>query len=277
MIEITNKTLYKDALGIMEYLFPRGQEITGTIEEDEKMKVLTLFEGMLDFHCFYFVIDIPEKRIRYANGIEQHLGYQHFNLERYFVSIPIPVLQVLNQMALAAHNIASSNKAISRFMDNSVVIDLPLKRLDGKHILTQRSSYVFDLCPKGKITQYLDFFVVLKEIDEVSSNIPISPRVKSKQKLSISLLEEKLNVSILSQFTEDKKMYITKSEKEVLDAFRNNKSVTEISEDLGITQSTVKTLKTRIIQRVEKYFGDKITLNSTKELIHFIDNNGLKL
>ncbi len=268
----THKALYQEAIAIMKKLFPEG-EVEGTVEKEKQQAIIELFEKMTHYSSFCILTDVSTQRIVHSIGVEKYLGYENIDIKQYFEAIPEMILKMMLPVVSATFSIANKRTELTKFMDNSVSYDLPLRRKDGNYILTKSTLYTFDTCPKGRIKSYLTLYIVLKEIGEDYTNISLSPRVESSEKLRLKQLEDELAVKITEQLAKLKKLQFSRGEKEVLSAIKQGQSNKEIVKYLDVTENTVKTYKNRILEKTRLFFGNDINFPSSKALVDFLEEN----
>jgi Bacterial regulatory proteins, luxR family len=273
----TLKKLYEEAIETMRAMFPDGTDVQGTIPEATQQQVLSQFKPMLKHRMFYFVMDLTNQQIIHQHGISEQLGYHSFDLYQYLQAIPIPVLQMINHVAISTFNAIATDPTLAKFMDKSLTVDLPLRRSDGKYVLTQKSMYVLDVCPKGRVLKHLNLYTVIKEIDEKGTVIPLSPQIQSEQMLNITHLEEELKKLLESRFNKEKILRFTTAQKEVLDAVAQGMSNKEIMDYLGMAEGTVKAHKNQILRLAKNYFGDTIPVKNVEDLLYFFKHNKIAI
>ncbi|MDZ7935948.1 MAG: winged helix-turn-helix transcriptional regulator [Emticicia sp.] len=218
-----------------------------------------------------------KRKIEYVNGVSNWLGYadSHFSIIDYFKIIHPRYADLLMMSAKSAIKTANSGNFELKFMEQHLVIQIPLLNADGKYILTKRTLYPFQIDKNGKILAYLNHFVVLKEYSELNV---LDLRVGNRTKIDTNLEAEALKTIQSETLKKTEKPFgFSKKEIDILRLIAQNTNIThqEISERLGLNiNSLKKTHNYRILKNAREYF--KISaFSSIKEVAIYLKENNV--
>jgi DNA-binding CsgD family transcriptional regulator len=266
------------ALEELNKRYPQDAQYDFSVDKTTQDTEIENLKKTIKYEQFFFVLNLPERKIEHAHGLGEWLGYAdaNFALFDYFRIIHPRHLAALNMSAQSAFETANSNAFNLRFMGQRVVIQIPLLHANGKYILTKRTLYPFQIDKKtGMVTSYLNHYVVLKEYQELDS---LDLRVGMETELSTKAENVALkgNQKILLDAMINPFSFNAKEIK-ILELIAHQPEIThrEICERLQIKLETLqKTTNSRIIAKARNHFGIEAFTN-LKEVALFLKKEGI--
>lgn len=157
--------LLKFATQILDKQYPSTETYTPTISKERQEKEIEQLKNTVKYEQFFFVLDAVKKQIKYINGVNHWMGFveEEFDILQYLKIIHPLHLENLLISAESAFHTANKGKFKLDLMSDRVVAQVPLLNSSGKFIVCKRSLYPFQIDTKGRVTAYLNHFVLLKE------------------------------------------------------------------------------------------------------------------
>lgn len=264
---------------IIDEQYPLDAKFEGIISSDKQKEHLASLKKGIAYEQFFFVINLENRKIENAHGLEDWLGIRssQFDLYKYFSIIHPSHFLSLIHLANSSFHIANSGAYNLSFMSHRVIIQIPLKHTNGTYHLYKRTLYPFQIDKSGKVLSYLNHFVLLREYvedDSLAARVSLNTRVVSENEHK-SVLNDKLNRIAKYEELPFNERYLKflklKADKPEL----TNK---ELALLCGVSETTVsKSWNVRINKIAKEFFqkehfgdGDKI-----KHLAIFMRNEGL--
>ncbi len=266
------------ALEELNKRYPQDAEYDFLVDKATQENEIENLKKTVKYEQFFFVLNLPERKIEHAHGIGEWLGYAdaNFSLFDYFRIIHPRHLASLNMSAQSAFATANSEAFSLKFMGQKIVIQIPLLHANGKYILTKRTLYPFQIDKKtGKVTSYLNHYVVLKEYQDLDA---LDLRVGNEAELVTKAENKALksNQKILLDATK-KPFSFNAKEIKILELISAKPDITqkEICNALDIKLETLqKTTNRRIIAKAREHFEIE-AFSSMKEVAMFLKKEGV--
>jgi hypothetical protein len=162
------KNMLESIVETLNRLYPLGKIYFPIVEESSQLDEIQRLKGTVKYEQFYFVLNLVDRKIEFANGLREWLGYndETFTIFDYIKIIHPRHFYSLNLSAKSAFESANSYKFRLKFMSQKVVLQIPLLHNNGKYYTVKRTLYPFQIDQDGQVLAYLNHFVVLKEYNE---------------------------------------------------------------------------------------------------------------
>ncbi|MCP9770315.1 winged helix-turn-helix domain-containing protein [Lacihabitans sp. LS3-19] len=266
------------ALLELEKRYPQGAVYDFLVDKNTQKTEIESLKKTTKYEQFFFVINLPERKVEYAYGLAEWLGYADasFTLFDYFRIIHPRHLTALNMSAQSAFETANSDAFNLKFMGQRIVIQIPLLHANGKYLLCKRTLYPFQIDKKtGIVTSYLNHYVVLKEYQDLDA---LDLRVGNETQLNTNAENKALkqNQKVLLDTTNKPFSFNTKEIK-ILELIAQKPDITqkEICEELKIRLETLqKTTNRRILAKAREHF-DIEAFSSIKEVALYLKKEGI--
>jgi hypothetical protein len=269
--------LLQQALQFLDEEYPLSAEYQPIIPKNKQDAEIEILKKTVKYEQFFFVVNLLERRIEHPHGLADWLGYpdSQFNVFTYFKIIHPRYAEALNMTAKSSFKTANSDAFDVKFMQQHVVVQVPLLHANQKYILTKRTLYPFQIDKSGKVLAYLNHFVVLKEYKELNAldlRVGNLSKIESvNEKGAIDQNQDELLKESEKPFGFDKKQMA------ILKLIAQNPDIThaEISETLGLNiNSLKKTYNSKILKIAREYFKiDAFT--SLKEVALYLKENNV--
>lgn len=257
---------------ILNQVYPIGTVYQPTVSQKNQDATIVSLKSCIPFEQFFLVLNLADRKLEYVNGFEKWLGYRDdtFSFFDYIKIIHPSHLPSLNTLASSAFSTAHSGDYKLGFMSHSISIQLPLRHISGKYILTKRRLYPFQIDKSGKVLSYLNHYVILKEFDERDA---LEPRVTGATKKEDVIIEQVLEKSKKSN---SGRINWSKKELEILKLVGKQPNLThrEIAEKLQINPDTLRKTDNHRITRKAKEFFHLESFSSVKDVALFLKNQG---
>ncbi len=266
------------ALEELNKRYPADARYDFLVDKSTQETEISNLKKTVKYEQFFFVLNLPERKIEHAHGIGEWLGYADgsFALFDYFKIIHPRHLAALNMSAKSAFETANSDAFSLKFMGQKIVIQIPLLHANGKYILTKRTLYPFQIDKKtGMVTSYLNHYVVLKEYQDLDA---LDLRVGNEAELMTKAENKALkkNQKILLDAS-NKPFSFNPNEIKILELIASKPDITqkEICKTLAIKLETLqKTTNRRIIAKAREHFNIE-AFSSMKEVAMFLKKEGV--
>ncbi len=268
--------MLKQILVVLDKHYPENEVYEPIISESVQLNEIENLKRTVNYEQFFFVLNIVKRKIEHVHGVAEWLGYADstFSFFDYIKIIHPRHLPSLNMLADSAFKTANSDEFSIKFMSPRIVIQLPLRHYNGKHILVKRTLSPFQINKDGRVLSYLNHFVILKEYNELDT---LDARVGNNYE--ITSVEEILAVKDKQPKlidTEKKPFGLNKKELSILYQIANNQAITqkEICANLGLSLDTLrKTYNRRILSKARESFEIE-TFETIKDVAIYLKNEG---
>lgn len=245
------------ALQLLEQHYPTDFPYAPSISPERQEIEIQKLKSTLNFEQCFFVFNLPKRQLENIHGFTTWFGYPDgsFNLRTYFQAIHPDFMQTLHINAQAAFNTANRSEQQVRFMDDKIIVNLPIRHRNGHYILCKRSLYPFQIDKSGLVTAYLNHFVLLKPFEETDI-----PAFRTGQGENLIYPETEAAVKkqrLLTSENEQIRQRFSKTEWQIISELLHNPDITqnEIAEKLHIKKETIqKTYNHRILKKARQYF-----------------------
>lgn len=259
-------------------LYPEGKLYNPIISAERQRFEIERLKSTIYYEQFFFVVNLVERKIENANGLITWLGYpdDDFGFPTYFAAIHPAYLATLDINANAAFNVANAKETPVHFMDNRVVVKLPLKHRDGHYIFVKRTLYPFQFDADGTVMSYLNHFVVLEPYNHTQA---VYDRVGQGSDLTTESEKEfqSEKATLFANFRKETLLF-TDKEWGILNymAAHPSHSHREVAEALDINFSTLqRTDNSRILAKLRNYFNDSAAFDKLSNAVVFLKINKL--
>ncbi|MES2520899.1 MAG: hypothetical protein V4585_22480 [Bacteroidota bacterium] len=242
------------------------------VTEKEQLAELDNISKGLRYEQFYFVVNVEDFTIIHAKGLEE-IGFHSdkFDMMQYVQCIPSKgILQLLALMWRKIFEFNIEEKTLLSFLKPKFIVQMPFKNSQGEMMLVKRTISPFQFTNKGKLTQYLSEFTIIKN---TFNNEPPEPRFTDIP----ADLVEKYNMFINRAFIWENSPFSPK-EMIIIHAYANDngtKSLEEFAEETDVKASTLKFYNKEIITKAKEFLGEYYTFNTAKEVAHFLRRSGI--
>jgi hypothetical protein len=143
--------------------------VSETIQRQE----IQLLQQTLGSGRFFFVVDLVNFEITEKHGIQRWLGYgeKEFNLKEYWNIIHPGKQKSLIAVAVQLYNSVCTGKYKLEYLVQRYGSQIALKHYNGKYLLFQKISSVFQYDRHNRLTHYMNEFIRLGEYE----NEPLRP------------------------------------------------------------------------------------------------------
>jgi hypothetical protein len=268
--------MIEQILAMINKHYPENEAYEPIISEMTQQDEIENLKKTVKYEQFFFVLNIIKRKIEHVHGIAEWLGYADstFSFQDYIKIIHPRHLPSLNILADSAFKTANSDEFSIKFLSPRIVIQLPLKHHNGKHILVKRTLSPFQINKDGRVLSYLNHFVVLKDYNELDT---LDARIGKNY--NITSLEEIMSVKDKQPKladTDKKTFGFNKKELLIIQQIVDNPLITqkEICANLGLSLDTLrKTYNRRILSKAREGF-EIDTFKTIKDVAIYLKNEG---
>jgi hypothetical protein len=143
------------------------------VSESLHQKEIALLQESLGSSRFFFVVDLVNFEITEKHGIERWLGYgqNEFNLKKYWNIVHPGKQMALMAIAVQLYNSVCRGKYKLEYLVQRYGSQIALKHYNGKYLLFQKISSVFQYDEHNRLTHYMNEFIRIGEYE----NEPLRP------------------------------------------------------------------------------------------------------
>lgn len=169
---------------LIDELYPLDAKYDGIVSYEKQLEHIESLKKSISYEQLFFVLNLENRQIEHAHGLEDWLGLHssQFDIYRYLSIIHPSHYLSLMHLASSSFKIANSGDYDLAFMSHRVVIQIPLRHSNGKYLLFKRTLYPFQIDKSGKVTAYLNHFVLLREYleeDSLAMRVSLNTRIVS--------------------------------------------------------------------------------------------------
>lgn len=266
---------YKQAITILNQLFPETEEFEPKVSKSLQAKELRLLDETIKYERFFFVVDLLERKITYTNGLERWMGYRDtdFNLNKYFHIMHPRHLESMNMLAQATFQTAHSGKYKISFMEQKYIVQIPIQHIQGHYLLTKRTLSPFQIDTKGRITAYLNEFSIIGKHEPSHALEPwLFDSQGNQLNEAASEIRQRADEILDRQkrprpFTVQQLRILRKL------AYHNDVSLSQIAQNLQIKPTSMETHSRRLLENARTYFVND-NLKTLKDVAIYAKREG---
>jgi hypothetical protein len=268
--------LLNQAKALLEKTYPSDFPYEPLISVERQIEDVAQLKNCVKYEQFFFVVNLAKRSIEFQHGLEDWLGYNstQFDFFKYFSTIHPRHLSSLNSLAGSAFSVANSGNYQVAYMNHRVVIQIPLKHKNGNYLLFKRTLYPFQIDKSGKVTSYLNHFVLLRDYEESDS---LDMRIALNQRVVSGSENVEVQETKKKNIAEIDLLPFSKTEIRILELFIENPSLTnsEVAFKIGHKETTMrKTHNSRILNKARDFFGIE-GFKETKDVAKYLHKEGL--
>ena len=230
---------------------PPGEPFVSAEEQALELKLLaeTVHRGN-----FFFVVDYHSGRVTHANGLNRWLGWDdtNFQLTHYFHIILPSHLPSLTIMAANALRITQFGNFPLRFMENKLVVQIPLRHRDGTYWLCKRTLSPWQYSGNRRMMALLNEYTLVKPYEGES----LSPHIIAANGIRNEALEELLHTQNYERLLDAQTRPFTTTELRIARKLAYNPSISgrELSEMFKSSERTIETHLRNIRIKATEHF-----------------------
>ncbi|WP_020594967.1 hypothetical protein [Spirosoma panaciterrae] len=243
------------------------------VSADEQATELKLLAETIHRGNFFFVVDYQTGKLSHTNGLSRWLGWDdtHFQLAHYFNIILPSHLPSLTIMAANALKITQLGNFPLRFVENKIVVQIPLRHRDGTYWLCKRTLSPWQFSSDRRIMALLNEYTLVKPYE----GEPLSPHIIAANGIRSEALEELLRNQNFEMLLDAQTKPFTTAELRIARklAYNPDVSVRDLSEAFKSSERTVETHLRHIRIKAKEHF--MIPFATSLEAVRYIRGQAL--
>lgn len=226
------------------------------VSADEQATELNQLAQTLTHERFYFVANYKAGGLfEHVNGVADNLGFTNdtFQVADYFSSIHPGALPSLRQMAQIALRVTAAANFPLAFVQNKLVVQLPIRRSTGEWWLCRRTLSPWQFDNQRRIWAVLNEYVFVKPFDGEA----LSPYVIAANGMRSEALEQVLRTQNFEYLLENAQTRpFTVSELRIARklSYQHTLSVRELSIAFKTSERTMETHLRNIRKKASEHF-----------------------
>ena len=220
---------------------------------------------------FFFTIDLVSFEIDTCFGVQRWLGYneKEFTLKKYWNIIHPGKQMSLMGVALQLYDSLCTGKYKLDYMVQRYSSRVALKHYNGKYLLFQKTSSVFQFDKNNKLVSYMNEFTRLGQY----KNEPLEPDFFSSNGMEETTRGEEILKKTIDQFLGMKVFSHSEFQVARIIAYNPTNTQAQIAKTLGVSPHTVDTFCRRFLTKARNYF--KTDFSSVAEAAVYLKREGL--